>query len=186
VRPANPLSDSRDRATGSESEQRLNRWRIGTAIAATTLLLTIATVAQVGSDLKAAKKQPACKGEPATIVLRRSQIGSAVYGTASRDIVVGTSGPDEFHGKGGGDLVCLRGGDDAYLAGADAGVDEVYGGPGNDGLGGGGGNDELFGGRGNDGLWGEDGNDLCDGGRGTDEVPPVGSCEKVIGTEFGP
>ncbi|NEP63367.1 MAG: calcium-binding protein, partial [Symploca sp. SIO2G7] len=48
------------------------------------------------------------------------------------------------------------------------GDDIIYGGKGNDRIGGKAGNDQLYGGEGNDELWGDLGNDLLVGGQGED------------------
>ncbi len=86
-------------------------------------------------------------------------VGSAVYGTAGNDSLIGGAGPDEIDGLGG---------DDTLLAGA--GTDYLFGGTGSDDLRGEDGNDQLFGGAGNDTLNAGLGADTLVGGAGDDSL----------------
>jgi Ca2+-binding RTX toxin-like protein len=72
-----------------------------------------------------------------------------VFGSRHGDVIVGDSGPNYFHGRGGNDVLLMRGGS------RDAGE----GGPGADLLDSGAGNDFLAGGRGRDTLFGRAGDD---------------------------
>ena len=118
---------------------------------------------------------PTCQGKPATIVLKKSQIGQTVEGTNDDDIVVGTDGSDAFLGLGGNDKICLGRGNDTVQGGD--GNDLLFGGRGADTLNGGNGNDQMLGQGGGDRLFGgvssADTGDLCDGGTGTDEAPDI-------------
>ncbi len=59
---------------------------------------------------------------------------------------------------------------DRTPGGAIGGNDIIYGGTGNDRIGGKGGNDKLYGDEGNDQVWGDDGDDLLRGGLGNDTL----------------
>jgi Ca2+-binding RTX toxin-like protein len=139
----------------------------------------------------AAGPNPSCRGKAATIVLKVSDQGKTVFGTAGNDVVVGTQGPDIYDSFGGNDVVCLLGGDDTFFGSpyGRGGNDIVEGGNGNDYLGGGKGNDKLFGQIGDDRFSGGTGNDECNGGANTDKVfqsPDNFKCEIVIQVEnFG-
>lgn len=118
-----------------------------------------------------------------------------VFGTLSRDVVTGSSGPnvivgndgnDEVNGGGGNDTLVGQGGQDRLDGGdgADdisggegpdllfggAGWDEMIGGDGVDVMSGQGGNDTLYGNLGNDRLGGGDGNDTAYGLEGDDAL----------------
>ena len=100
-----------------------------------------------------------------------------VLGTASRDLLKGSSAGERIRGGSGNDVIDGGGGDDCLsgyngnddLAG-DAGNDDLTGGRGTDELVGGSGRDELVGGSGNDNLQGGSGDDRLDGGSGTDRL----------------
>ena len=156
-------------------------------IGALAVLLAGGGLALVGPGAEAAV--PTCQGVPATIVLKKSQNGQQVQGTAGTDVVVGTAGADIFFGNGGTDLVCLGRGNDTFGDNpADDGNDRVFGGRGADVLSGGDGDDRLVGGGGNDRLVGGDGFDVCDGRGGTDEAAGsvvLGFCETKLNIEVG-
>ena len=126
-----------------------------------------------------------CNGVLATMFLSQFPAGEPVHGTDGRDVVIGTSGPDDFYGNRGDDLVCLKGGNDIFRPGTDAGSpldgdDTVFGGPGADTMNGGSGTDDLRGEEDGDFLRGGDGGgDVCNGGPGGDtQLQPIG-CEIV-------
>jgi signal peptidase I len=95
-------------------------------------------------------------------------------------VLVGTSGDDEFHAANGGALIFGLGGNDT-----------IYGGNAKDCLVGGDGNDLLVGGNGKDVLLGEDGddvlvgggdNDVAEGGNGKDRLDGGDGTDACIGT----
>ena len=145
-----------------------------TMIGIGALALTLAGgAAALGDPADAAT--PTCKGKPATIVLKKSQVGQTVEGTDGRDVVAGTAGDDRFDPKGGNDLVCMGRGNGGVFG--SAGDDVILGGGGSDALNGGDGNDQLLGQGGNDRLFGGANpaytEGLCNGGKGTDQAPDV-------------
>ncbi|WP_315754110.1 MULTISPECIES: VCBS domain-containing protein [unclassified Bradyrhizobium] len=84
------------------------------------------------------------------------------------DVMIGSSGGNNFNGGADDDGIYGLGGNDTLLGGA--GNDYINGGAGNDSIRGGSGNDVAIGGSGNDTFyWGvNDGVDIVDGGIGTD------------------
>jgi Ca2+-binding RTX toxin-like protein len=141
---------------------------------------------------QAAAEEPTCQGQPATIV--GTEWSDRLYGTPGDDVVWlgGNTHPafDEFHGRGGNDLICQGGAGAAFLDGG-PGDDEIHlegqqaggfratadGGPGADTLvvaealnapadqvv-------ELRGGDGDDVLQGSDHREWLEGGTGADHV----------------
>jgi Ca2+-binding RTX toxin-like protein len=92
--------------------------------------------------------------------------GAAFGGT--KNVLVGTPGPDTINGTPGGDVIYGKAGNDS-LYGRD-GNDVVYGGVGNDLIKGGDGNDVEYGGDGNDTMYGGRGADALYGGPGNDTL----------------
>ncbi len=84
---------------------------------------------------------PTCFGLTATIVMTAP---GTVYGTAGRDVIVGTPGNDVIYGLAGDDVICGMGGNDM-----------IYGGDGNDRISGMAGTDTVDGGRGLDSCYAE-------------------------------
>ncbi|MEL6471776.1 MAG: calcium-binding protein [Cyanobacteria bacterium J06623_4] len=92
-----------------------------------------------------------------------------IVGTELADILAGGDGSQIIDGGAGDDI--LRGDTDSRKAGTSfGGNDIIFGGAGNDRIGGKGGNDQLFGGEGDDQIWGDDGDDLIFGGLGNDTL----------------
>lgn len=125
--------------------------------------------------------------EVVRIILAKATPGSGalyLYGTDSRDRLVGGSGEDSLFGNDGYDSLTGGAGNDVLMGGAgndsligegghdtlygDAGADYLQGLFGNDWLQGGAGADSLSGGAGNDTLMGGDGLDFLAGGGGHD------------------
>jgi Ca2+-binding RTX toxin-like protein len=106
----------------------------------------------------------------------KEEEGDPVYqeldGGPGNDVVVGGTGDDYLSGSDGVDrLIGQRGSDylyDAGQSGATGGHDTMFGGPGNDSLGGGAGANRMFGGPGSDDFSGYNGANLLDGGDGPD------------------
>lgn len=103
--------------------------------------------------------------------------GEPIYGTSSRDRLVGTPGNDLIFGFGGSDSIKGRGGDDCLVGGDGSdslkgqdGNDVLLGGDGSDSLKGGNGDDHLIGGEGSDSLKGGNGNDVLEGNGGSDSL----------------
>jgi glycerophosphoryl diester phosphodiesterase len=95
--------------------------------------------------------------------------GEILTGSADMDTVAGGLGDDLIDGGEGDDV--LRGDANRRSPGGTiGGNDEIYGGPGDDRIGGKGGNDFLFGEVGDDEIFGDDGDDLLDGGLGNDTL----------------
>lgn len=82
--------------------------------------------------------------------------------------ISGGAGNDRIFGGSGNDAIAGGAGDDVISGGP--GNDSLSGGAGNDQLTGGAGNDRLDGGSGNDFLSGNSGNDTLNGGSGTDSL----------------
>ena len=81
--------------------------------------------------------------------------------------IAGDLGDDEILGSDGDDV--LRGDLDSRASGGSIGGDDfIFGGAGDDRIGGKGGDDILLGGDGNDAIWGDDGDDILQGGLGND------------------
>lgn len=163
----------------------------GLVVAGTSLTLTI------GATGAAAVEEPACHGEPATIV--GTPEADVLRGTAGADVIVGFGGADSIRGGGGDDVLCGRNGDDNLRGGS--GDDRMFGG--HDAKRGQNSTqaDFFYGGRGDDRLVGGDdgGNDHVSyrlskravrvdldaesaSGQGSDKVIGI---EWVTGTDFG-
>jgi hypothetical protein len=130
---------------------------------------TAAALGGATADQLCPEEPPTCAGEKATIAPDPADpIGTPIFGTPGRDVIVGSTADDLVFGRGGNDRICGLAGND-LLAG-NAGGDDIYGGPGNDRLRGGddGSRDDLFGEAGNDRHLGGPGNDRMDGGTGAD------------------
>jgi len=94
---------------------------------------------------------------------------SNITGGPKRDVLKGTSGPDNINGLDGNDDLFGRGGNDGLFGGL--GNDLLDGAAGSDVLNGGGGNDKYFGGAGRDYFTLSDpGKNAVDGGSGVDTV----------------
>ncbi|MEL7359062.1 MAG: glycerophosphodiester phosphodiesterase family protein [Cyanobacteria bacterium J06560_6] len=92
-----------------------------------------------------------------------------IIGDDTDEVLAGGPGDQIIRGEGGDDV--LRG--DLNNRDAQVGVggdDIIYGGAGNDRIGGKGGNDTLYGGADDDQIWGDDGDDLIYGGLGNDTL----------------
>lgn len=114
--------------------------------------------------------------------------GTLTSGTPADDTLIGDDGASKLVSLGGNDLLAGGLGDNVILGGdgddvlrgdlssrsaqtGQAGGDDlIYGGAGNDRIGGKSGNDRLFGGAGDDQIWGDDGDDLLRGGVGNDTL----------------
>jgi Ca2+-binding RTX toxin-like protein len=121
--------------------------------------------------------------------------GDHIYGGDGNDLIYGSGGTagadvaDFLDGGAGDDVIyggvnngsteIIIGGDGNDFLYGEAGIDEVYGGLGDDYIDtgsdtdvgfGGDGNDYLFGGEGPDTLYGGNGDDIVDGGSGTDKM----------------
>ena len=99
---------------------------------------------------------------------------TTLVGGPRRDIMIGSTGPDELDGYRGNDMIYGRGGDDFLWAddtSAQRDSDVVYGGPGNDQLEAWSGSDALYGGDGDDYVsdFGN-GTDVLYGGAGRDHI----------------
>lgn len=95
------------------------------------------------------------------------QRGQRVFdGSASNNLMYGTTLSDRMDGRGGHDTVHGMDGDDLIQGGE--GLDQLYGGDGADTLDGGTGDDQLYGGAGDDVLLGGESVDTLDGGEGND------------------
>lgn len=93
----------------------------------------------------------------------------ALSGSNEEDIISGGLENDEIWGGDGDDV--LRGDLNSRYAGGRAGGDDIiYGGAGNDRIGGKGGDDWLLGEAGDDQIWGDDGDDILRGGLGNDTL----------------
>lgn len=122
-----------------------------------------------------------CNGLAVTV-----NLGLGESPTQGNDVILGTSGVDDFNALGGNDTICAEGGNDRIDAGPGgdwvdggtgsdtifgrAGDDEIYGDTGNDVISGGGGNDTIEGEGGNDTLSGQTGDDFINGGNGVDAI----------------
>ncbi len=98
-------------------------------------------------------------------------------GTDSNDTLNGSETNDTIFGGLGSDLIYGNAGDDVLRGdlnnsssgGSIGGDDIIYGGIGNDRIGGKGGNDTIYGDEGDDQIWGNEGNDTITGGAGQDQ-----------------
>ena len=113
----------------------------------------------------------------------------------SKNLILGTPGPDSLNGTGGGDLIRGldgndrldgRGGKDYVLG--EGGNDTVSGGAGKDFVDGGAGKDTVYGGDGDDELHGDScidngqgGKDVLYGGEGNDEIDGDGNDDRLFG-----
>ncbi len=141
---------------------------------------------------------PQCNGQTATVYVKNGLIvggpqngqpfNGILNGTNGDDVIVGTAGSDEIHGRNGDDLICARAGSDKVEG--DNGKDTIHGGPGSDLLTGNNGQDTVFGGADSDELLGNDGVDvLCGrgqedflrGGNGNDRMDGGGSFDYLQG-----
>jgi Ca2+-binding RTX toxin-like protein len=121
--------------------------------------------------------------------LHYSHGADVIYGGDGNDLISGsggiTSGFKTIYGEGGDDLIAINGlgfgvGPNGEPAGNLAwGL--VYGGEGNDRIGGEANPDELHGDAGNDTIFGGDGNDIVDGGDGDDEIVGGRHADTVTG-----
>lgn len=92
-----------------------------------------------------------------------------IIGSDKVDTIAGGPGDQIIRGEGGDDV--LRG--DLNIRspqGTKGGDDTIFGGDGNDRIGGKGGNDTLLGEVGDDHIWGDDGDDIIRGGLGNDTL----------------
>ena len=119
------------------------------------------------------------------------------FGSASSDVITGTSGPDVIHGLAGGDTIYALAGNDIVCgsSGPDTvfgagGADTLYGnesgdsltgGLGGDNIQGNGGNDTLNGAQSADTLNGGDGSDTANGGDGGDTVNGAAGNDTLAG-----
>ncbi|NPV19541.1 beta strand repeat-containing protein [Bradyrhizobium aeschynomenes] len=96
------------------------------------------------------------------------------------DVMIGSSGGNNFNGGADDDGIYGLGGNDTLLGGAN--TDYINGGAGNDSIRGGSGNDFTIGGSGNDTFyWGvNDGVDIVDGGIGTDTFTIEGTSSQDL------
>ncbi|MEO0868963.1 MAG: calcium-binding protein, partial [Cyanobacteria bacterium J06642_11] len=85
---------------------------------------------------------------------------TVVAGIGGNDLIIGSDNDDVLRG----DL------NERASGGANDGDDLIFGGAGNDRIGGKGGNDQLVGGLGNDEIWGDAGDDILQGGLGNDTL----------------
>jgi hypothetical protein len=115
---------------------------------------------------------PTCRGKTATHFGTASD--DVLAGTSAGDVILAGDGDDQVSGLGGNDTICAGDGDDRVNGGG--GKDVIAGEDGNDNLKGAGGNDRLLGGPGSDALNGGPGKkDTCKGGPGLDTAK---ACEK--------
>lgn len=92
-----------------------------------------------------------------------------ITGTPNVESIAGGLDDDQIVGSDGPDI--LRGDLDLRASGGRiGGNDHIFGGAGDDRIGGKGGDDILLGGEGNDAIWGDDGDDLLRGGLGNDKL----------------
>ena len=109
------------------------------------------------------------QGTPADEEIVGTDADGFLYGADGSDTLAGGLGMDVIRGEDGDDI--LRG--DLNSRDAQVGIgndDIIFGGAGDDRIGGKGGNDSLFGGAGDDRIWGDDGDDLIRGGLGNDTL----------------
>jgi Ca2+-binding RTX toxin-like protein len=115
-----------------------------TSLLLATLAFTTASIERVGAT---ENDVPYCEGYLATIWEEEEadddSDGAYLVGTSSRDVIVGTDGPDVIKGNGGNDIICGLDGDD-----------KINGNSGNDTIVAGVGNDKSYGDSGNDTIWG--------------------------------
>jgi uncharacterized repeat protein (TIGR01451 family) len=121
-----------------------------------------------------------CGRAEATIV---AVPGRVTFGTAGRDVIVGSGAADRIRARGGNDLICARGGRDNVKGGA--GDDRIVGQRGADLLFGQRGEDRLLGHRGNDRGLGGPGADLLLGARGADRLLGNSGTDRLLGS-LGP
>ena len=124
----------------------------------------------------------------ATDVFLFDRLGSAttchgeivtIRGTEQADIIRGTPGDDVIHGFGGNDVIYGFGGDDVICGGD--GDDSLFGDEGSDRLYGDDGRDTLLGGDDDDILQGNDGDDYIQGDRGNDVIEGLGGNDELLG-----
>jgi hypothetical protein len=100
--------------------------------------------------------------------LQYMNVDDTLFGTASRDWIMGGVGNDRLYGGHGDDRLYGEDGNDRLHA--SNGNDALYGGNGNDSPDGRAGNDALYGNSGNDRLYGSFGDDRLYGGSGNDRL----------------
>ena len=134
------------------------------AVSVAVVVVTTAWAVQGVSQATSRAAVPTCGGQPATIV-----------GTAARNNLTGTSGPDVIAALGGNDQIFARGGADIVCGGdgrdsvhGDGASDVLYGGRGGDVIDDALGANQVFGGVGNDELGSGAGDEHLDGGPGRD------------------
>ena len=110
-------------------------------------------------------------------------LAGAAFG-ATKDVFVGTPGPDTIYGTSGGDVIYGKAGSDS-LHGR-AGNDVIYGGKGDDLIKGGDGNDVEYGGDGNDVMWVGQGADAEYGGPGNDTLHALADDNQLDIVDCGP
>ncbi len=124
----------------------------------------------------------------ATDVFLFDRLGSAttchgeivtIRGTEQADIIRGTPGDDVIHGFGGNDVIYGFGGRDVICGGD--GDDSLFGDEGADRLYGDDGRDTLLGGDGDDVLQGNDGDDYLQGDRGADLLEGLAGNDELLG-----
>lgn len=108
-------------------------------------------------------------GTPMAETLLGTESDNLIRGDLGDDTLAGSAGNDFIYGEEGNDL--LRGdANERATGGPEGGNDTIFGGLGNDRIGGKGGNDVLYGDDGNDRIWGDAGDDLIEGGPGNDRL----------------
>jgi Ca2+-binding RTX toxin-like protein len=112
-------------------------------------------------------------------VIQGSGDADELVGDASDNLISALAGDDVAAGELGNDAIFGGDGDDVLRGDRNArdaqvgeagGDDLIYGGAGNDRIGGKSGNDVLFGDAGDDQIWGDDGDDILRGGLGNDTL----------------
>lgn len=125
------------------------------------------TACRSGGPAPGCKPPPKCFGKAATIYPGEDDpFGVPLFGTAGKDVIVGSPGAEVIAGGGGDDLICGRGGNDVINGGG--GADRVEGGPGDDRLNGGASSDLVYGSPGDDTIRGGARDDILVGGPGED------------------
>jgi Ca2+-binding RTX toxin-like protein len=147
----------------------------------TTLLVSNAKVlAGKGNDLvKTGAGADTLQGDAGNDTLDAGAGDDTLNGGDGDDLLAGGLGADLLRGGAGNDI--LRGDlNDIDNQGIIDGNDTMYGGAGNDRIGGKGGNDQLFGGRDNDEIWGDLGNDTLKGGQDNGKLKVTGTGDDAV------